>query len=172
MEQITVNKKQKAKSKKLLSEREGFTLIELVVVMMIIAALAVGLWANFTTSLIKGRDSRRKQDLDNIGKAMELYYQDSKSYPIPTPGDNPAFNKWGKAFLSSFDDTVIYMSKVPQDPTYPQHTYCYESNATGSYYKLYAYIENANDPQIFVTPATCDGLAKYNYGVSSTNVSF
>src|SRR4030067_3465886 len=62
----------------------GFTLIELLVVIAIIGILASFAFASFTSAQAKGRDSRRKADLDAIVKALELYKSDStgaKYYP-------------------------------------------------------------------------------------------
>ncbi len=143
---------------------KGLTLIELLIVMALISILAVALWGNFFTSLTKGRDSRRKQDLDAVSKSMELYYNDSKSYPLPTQ------IIWGTVFSNPADSSVIYMQKLPTDPTYPSSNYCYSSN--GTYYKIYANLENKEDPKIIptVTCAPAPGV-NYNYGISSPNTT-
>lgn len=147
--------------------REGFTLLELVIGMAIVAILAMGLWGNFFTSILKGKDARRKQDLDSISHAFELYYADNRAYPTPVV-PAPSFNLWGTAFVNSNDASVIYMQKVPQDPTSPEDTYCYTSDGTGSFYRLYTNLENAQDPKLLPTPGVCDGV-NYNYGISSSN---
>lgn len=143
----------------------GFTLIELIVVMAIIAVLAAAIGGNFFSSLNKGRDSRRKQDLLSIAKALELYYNDHNAYPTPPL---PA---WGESFVNEQDNSVVYMSKFPTDPGSPTFNYCYESDAAGSYYRLFASIENANDPQVLTSSRVCqtDGVS-YNYMIGSTNV--
>jgi general secretion pathway protein G len=140
----------------------GFTLLEMMIVMAIIAILTSVLWSNFATSLAKGRDSRRKQDLELIVKALELYYNDNKAYPTSLPDA-------GTAFTHPQNSSVIYMPKVPSDPAYPNAIYCYPTTAAGSYYQLYANLENTKDPKIIPTVA-CDGV-NYNYGISSPNVT-
>ncbi len=142
----------------------GLTLIELLIVMSLIAILAAALWGNFFSSVNKGRDSRRKQDLDAISKSLELYYNDTKSYPVPT------LINWGAPFTNPNNSTVVYMQKLPADPTYPSSTYCYDSD--GAYYKIYATLENKDDPKIIPTVA-CPPLSAtyYNYGISSPNVN-
>lgn len=145
---------------------KGFTLLELIVAMAIIAIVSGALWGNFFTSLSKGRDSRRKQDLDSIGKALELYYADNKAYPTSFPGG-------GTPFVHPDNSSVIYMQKIPADPAYPNATYCYPTPdsgiADGIYYKLYANLENRNDPKIIPT-VSCSSV-DYNYGISSANTS-
>lgn len=144
--------------------RSGFTLIELIIVMALIAILAVAIWGNFFTSLTKGRDSRRKQDLDAVSKSLELYYNDNKSYPLPT------IIVWGSAFTNVINSSVIYMQKLPNDPTYPPTNYCY--NSDGTFYKLYGNLENQNDPKIIPT-ISCPPASTtfYNYGISSPNTT-
>ena len=148
----------------LLSESTGFSLIELVIVMMILSVVSAAIWGNFLPSLTKGRDVRRKQDLDAISKALELYYTDNKSYPTP-PLPDPGTN-----FTHPDDTSVIYMSKLPQDPSYPNATYCYTADSNGFYFKLYTNLENRNDPKIFITPVLCNTVY-YNYGISSVNTT-
>ena len=142
----------------------GLTLIELMIVMALVAILAMTLWGNFFTSLTKGRDSRRKQDFDAISKSLELYYNDNRGYPLPT------IIQWGTAFTNPNNSTVVYMQKLPTDPTYPSFSYCYDSD--GTYYKLYAMLENQNDPKIIptVTCAPSPGV-NFNYGISSPNTT-
>ena len=147
----------------LLSERSGLTLIELLVVMSIIAILAAGIWGNFFTSLYKGRDSRRKQDLGSISRAVEMYYTDNRNYP------NPTSVVYGSALVHPNNSNVIYMQKLPVDPTAGK-TYCYLS--AGTYYKLYTNLENTSDPTL-ITPVICPigSTNNYNYGISSPNTT-
>lgn len=147
-----------------MKSNKGITLIELLIVMALISILAVALWGNFFTSLTKGRDSRRKQDLDAVSKSIELYYNDSKSYPQPTQ------IIWGTVFTNPTDSSVIYMQKLPTDPAYPSSNYCYSSN--GTYYKIYGNLENKEDPKIIPTVACPPASTTYyNYGISSPNVT-
>lgn len=60
-----------------LSERkriEGFTLVELLVVISIIAILSVAGMVVYTNVQLKARDAKRKGDIDAIAKAMEVNY--------------------------------------------------------------------------------------------------
>ncbi len=141
----------------------GFTLLELIIVMVIIAILASAIWGNFFTSLTKSRDSKRKQDLDLIAKSLDIYYNDNKTYPtsLPDPG-NPFFNPVVTG--------VLYMQKIPADPSYPDATYCYPTIAEGSNaFKLYAKLENSLDSKIIPT-VSCNNV-NYNYGISSSNTT-
>lgn len=141
----------------------GFSLIELVIAMTIIAILSAALWGNFFSSIIKGRDSRRKQDIESVAKALELYYYDFRAYPTAMPS-------WGQSFSHPTKGSVIYMQKLPTDPIYPKYSYCYTSDANGTYYKLYANLENTSDPKLLPALVVCNGV-NYNYGVSSPNAT-
>lgn len=145
-------------------KNKGFTLIELLVAMAIIGILAtIGLGA-FFTSQIKARDARRKQDLGQIQKALEMYYNDNDSYP-----DGILFGvRWE-------DSGELYMKEVPNDPkSNTGGTYDYEVAGDLSWYKLYARIENENDPDPQIewggySDTNCGGGALCNYKVSSPN---
>src|SRR3990167_4751352 len=65
--------------------KRGFTLIELLVVIAIIGILATFVIASFSSAQGRGRDSRRKADLDAVKKALELAKADCTGgayYPV------------------------------------------------------------------------------------------
>lgn len=113
--------------------KKGFTLIELLVVIIILGFLSALITGNFFTSLKKGRDAKRKADLEQTQRALEMYYEDKKTYPLTaalvfgTPLSDPVSGK-------------VYMQKVPDDPISGKK-YEYLS-ADGTNYKLFACLEN------------------------------
>ncbi len=130
--------------------KKGFTLIELIIVMIILGILLGSILGNFFTSLKKERDARRKLDLQQVQKALELYYQDKNAYPTSL------------TFGSSLTDSVsgkVYMQSVPNDPQNSSGScnYYYSSPDTGhTTYFLYSYIENTLD--------TGQGVRQSGYG--------
>lgn len=78
------------------SLRKGFTLIELLVVIAIIGVLASVVMVSLSSAREKSRDARRLADLNEIRKAVELYYSDHEHYPIMATGwtsfDSPAYS--------------------------------------------------------------------------------
>ena len=131
----------------------GFTLIELLVVIVIIGILASFAVASFTSAQAKGRDSRRKADLDALKKALELYRTDTQGATY-YPGTIGALTS----------GSVKYIKAVPTDPRTTTQAYLYSgapgtpdcaaaSNCTD--YRLRATLENSNDPQIAGSWATC-----------------
>lgn len=155
--------------------KKGFTLIELLVVIMILGILAALITGNFFTSLKKGRDAKRKGDLEQIQRALEMYYEDKKAYPL-------ALTFGGKLCETGAcgANEKVYMQKVPDDPISGKD-YQYLSTS-GADYKLFACLEN--NLQILPYESTGSTLTCENcrnpsdtsdveciLGVSSSNIS-
>src|SRR3990167_4460210 len=63
------------------SSKKGFTLVELLIAISIIAIIsAVGI-TSYSQAQKLGRDFKRKQDLRSIATALELFHQKYKRYP-------------------------------------------------------------------------------------------
>lgn len=71
---------------------KGFTLVELLVVISIIAVLSVVGMALFTSAQKNARDARRRLDIKAIHNALEMYYNQNGSYP-GSPYDQPSANQ-------------------------------------------------------------------------------
>lgn len=126
--------------RELVNFKHGFTLIELLIVITIIGTLAGLAVASYGTAQEKGRDSRRKSDVDNISKALELSKQDSPgSYTYPQTLGSIAPN---------------YIQQVPKDPrSNSSYIYLPTTDVGGACtnncvtYSLVACLENASDNQ-------------------------
>ena len=120
------------------SHERGFTLLELIVVIGVMAILAGLILAivNPLAQFQKANDARRKSDLSQIQKALEQYYQDNGVYPTGTQNyeiTNPQLTPvaWGSGWPP-------YMDFVPADPD-SNRSYVYVS--TGQTYWLYSALE-------------------------------
>src|SRR5512147_1595662 len=80
--------------------RNGFTLIELMIVMVIIVLLASVGVAIYGNSVKNSRETVLRADLAELRKALDAYYADKQKYP------------------ASLEDLVTekYLRKVPVDP--------------------------------------------------------
>lgn len=63
------------------SKRGGFTLVELLVVISIISLLASTVFASLNSARAKARDAQRVQALNEMRKAIELYFDNNGNYP-------------------------------------------------------------------------------------------
>ncbi len=163
-------------------KRNGFTLIELIIVMAIFAIIA-GIGAGtYMTSQRKGWDAQRVQNLAGIRQALEMYYNDYGKYPAASGGKIASCAgsacSWGAGPMNDVNGTV-YMRIVPKDPRDPIRTYYYAAADDQSWFKLYGCIENDQDPRRViggVAGTNCTSCIESsgslcNYGISSTNTT-
>lgn len=126
----------------------GFTLVELLVVIGVIALVMAVLFPNFMGFRQRARDAQRKSDLAQIQKALELYKQDQILPAYPTTG---AFGPslCGQCWSSGGSCSEnVYMRKLPCDPvggTTPT-PYIYQLGSDTLQFTISACLENAGDP--------------------------
>jgi prepilin-type N-terminal cleavage/methylation domain-containing protein len=93
----------------------GFTLLELLIVIAIIGSLALMGMSNYLTSIKRGRDARRKQDLKFIQQAVEQYYSICK-YAYPALATNQGDNLSATITASTPTCDSSYTYTLPTDP--------------------------------------------------------
>ncbi len=111
------------------TNQKGFTIIELLVVIVIIGILVALALPQLFAAQARGRDTDRKNDLKNISQQLETYYNDNNAYP------------------ADLEDLVDdYLSEVPTDPKNTD-PYVYQYDVASDYqtYTLTADLENDND---------------------------
>lgn len=135
---------------------KGFTLIELLVVISIIGLIASVVLVALNGAKTKARDTKRAADIDQIYKALNLYYNQYSCLPTPSLGasttcgpaagiySNNDAGGWDYSSQGGFLNFLVtagIMSKVPVDPlnnmtgdaspsgTYAYRYYCYPSNS-------------------------------------------
>jgi prepilin-type N-terminal cleavage/methylation domain-containing protein len=87
--------------------KSGFTLIELLVVIAIIGLLSTLSVLALNAARARSRDAKRISDVQQMQTALEMYYNDTNSYPLSasiTPGSQIAAG------------SNIYLKKVPAPP--------------------------------------------------------
>jgi len=162
---------------KYITSKKGFTLMELMIVIVLLGFLIMAVLGTYISSQIKGRDSKRKADMANAQKALELYHNDKGEYPDGDgdiegcePDDITACT-WGDPWRDQYG--TYYMVTTPLDPRGGSATYYYDGVASGINYKLYGRLENEEDVDIDsnVEALGIDcGHGDCNYGISSLNV--
>lgn len=131
----------------ILTKNKGFTLIEIIVVMVLLGILAGLITPNFISSLKRGRDSRRRQNLTNLKTVLRAYYNDNQSYPASDDGkiavgDPAVAIEWGDAFT---DGSIEYMEALPEETKDPQYYYELTAGSSGEHYTLEACLEIPGD---------------------------
>lgn len=115
-------------------KRHGFTIVELLIVIVVIGILAAISIVAYTDVQKRSRDSVRMQDVASIRKALEVYRADHGRYPNSTA--NPGLNGWEVSMDTSFMQSLReYMPNSPRDPANSAATsyYAYYRDVAGSY---------------------------------------
>lgn len=96
----------------MMKTNKGFTLLELLVVIGIIGILVgIGTIA-YSSAQQRARDSRRRGDVEAVGKALEQYYAANFSYPLDSScagyetylaGSSPVDPKTGASYITDGD---------------------------------------------------------------------
>lgn len=151
--------------------RSGLSMIEILIVTAIIGILVVIGVSALPQQMSKGRDGKRKSDLQEIKVAFENYYSDNDCYPEPDIIDN-----------CGSSDLNPYLESVPCDPeTETKYLYAPEESSCPHYYRVFSNLEVNSDP--IVAELGCDTslgcgafeyfeeelgvlALEYNYGVS------
>lgn len=135
--------------------KKGFSLVELLVVITIIAILSVVAYTAVGGQTVKARDSKRKQDLNTIQSAMELFFIDKNRYPDET-ANVYTVNNTAKSY-QIIDETDVpkkFLSQVPIDPRKADDDdgdpvnqdlpYSYKYDSVNKAYQLAATFEDEN----------------------------
>lgn len=154
-----------------LRTKTGFTLIEILVVIAIVAVIIGLAVPNYLGARQRARDMRRKAELVQMKNALRLYYNDYQEYPDAT-ADNlikgcgaagTATCNAGSAFAAgAAGSETVYMRILP--PAYPDE-YLYSRNPAKPTdtddFLLKVTLDNASDTDIAASQARCGvtGLA-------------
>lgn len=145
------------------NNKSGFSLLELLVVVSIIAVLIGLALPNFIGARERARDTRRKAELNELKKALRLYYNDFETYPATGTGTNivgcgtngdqacPVAGPFQAGGASG--DETMYMKRLPQG------TYFYTRAASGDDFRLRMVLDNRSDPDLTTSQAQCPPLS-------------
>jgi len=149
-------------------KQKGFTLMEILVAISIIAILTAAGIVSFSGINQRSRDARRKSDIEQVRSALEMYRTTNGYYP-----DVSASLTF--VALSELEDTLVptYLPEIPVEPKDPT-TYSYQirmsdvANAHNYGYCISALVEEQSVAKTtcgdLILPSGTDGNV-YNYGV-------
>lgn len=103
-------------------ESRGFTLIEIMVVVVIIGLLAAIVAPNLIGNIDKAAVTRAKGDIRSIETALNLYRLDNFRYPTTDQGLQALVTNPGEATARNWKP---YLSSVPSDPWSNTYQYLY-----------------------------------------------
>lgn len=117
---------------KLLKKQGGFTLLELLIVIVIIGILALLIIPNITSAPKKARDTKRKTDITTLRKGLEEYFVNNNVYPA--------------ALTDLTTGSAPIVKTLPADPKGTGvYVYTYTPAASNTTYTLKACLENDGD---------------------------
>ncbi|NWF97492.1 MAG: type II secretion system major pseudopilin GspG [Nitrospirae bacterium] len=121
-----------------MKNRKGFTLVELIVVMVILGMLAALVFPKFISKVGKGKVSAAKTQIELLGQALDQFRMETGRYPTTQEGlnalqVNPGVNGWDGPYLKK---------GIPNDPW--GRPYHYESPGQHGDYDLYSYGADGN----------------------------
>ncbi len=141
-------------------KNEGFTLIELLIVIVIIGILSAFFINTSIINLKRGRDARRKSDLELVRSGIEMFRSDCNRYPVAL-----SFGGTLKGDGSTSNCLVgnTYISAIPTDPT---ATLSYSYFSDGTIYQVCASLETGSG-SVSCNGSTSCGTGTCNYKVVS-----
>lgn len=158
--------------------RAGFTLVELLIVVAIIAILSGAAYIGIRNSQSRGMNERMADDLSAITNALEQYKQDNGAYPLPSLGadknvlcfgEDLSYAHGGETDCASalfmqaqIDNTLLtkrYLQEVPTDPR-TSSRYAYGVTVDGKYYQVAGIFEESDGTW---TARTAGNVAEYPF---------
>jgi prepilin-type N-terminal cleavage/methylation domain-containing protein len=114
-----------------MKKQTGFTLVELIITVTIMALLMAAAIVSYTSTAAKSRDARRVSDMEVIRSALEICRSQDGAYP------------------NTIDDTIacpvsflVTLKKTPVDPQGGSYDY---NRATTTTYTLTCTLENTDN---------------------------
>lgn len=125
------------------SGREGFTLIEMLIVIAVIAILAGVVLTGVSGFQASARDTRRIGDLRNAQNFLELYFNRCGYYPGGVSGGACTTGTTDWSGLESMMESEGFTSNFPNDPV-SGRTYYYGASSDNLSYVVGAELEREN----------------------------
>lgn len=135
-----------------MKQQRGFTLLEMMVVVAIIAILAAILIPNFTHARAQAATSACMGNLKTIATAFELYYTDKQAYPS---GSGNVDGTFVTGTLAG------YLGQPPEDP----------AAGVGKYYSYSTTSSSGVDSYDLWCPGTHDATTLKSFAATATDTT-
>ncbi len=156
----------------------GFTLVELIVVITILAILWTVGFISISGYSVSARDGSRISDLANITKTLELTRVKIGYFPDPSSATWVTFSGWtvwtqwtiGDSVLRILSSVHFGLSKIPTDPLFTNIEYTYSLTSNKKEYQIGSIIEdssiafNSNINPFIASAYAADTLTAYVKG--------
>ena len=122
----------------------GFTLIELMMVVIIIGILAAIVVPRFTGQVEKARMAATKTAIRNIGMALDRYEMENGAFPTTEQGLKALMEKPTSSPVPR-DWSGPYFKEEPKDPWQQSYQYCRPSQHGNPDYDLWSWGSDGRD---------------------------
>ena len=150
--------------------KKGFTLIEILVVIAIIAILVAFISSNFLGARQRAKDVKIKSEFRGMKTALRLFYNDYNIYPGPAAtttintfsgcgvGSPPSTDCLTQAtcpgmFAAGASCVNVYVKLLPPASDY---AWSYRQVSSGNDFCLWASLENSSDHEVAKSHLRCD----------------
>ena len=125
-----------------LKNKKGFTIVELLIVIVVIGILATLVIVTFTGIQQKGRNTQRQTDIKAVQGYVESFYAEYGYYPYGEDMTNPAFLA---KYMKGLDPKALVDPKQKQDgsetyttaaPAAEKYVYSYQPTTSTNTYTL------------------------------------
>jgi type II secretion system protein G len=130
---------------------KGFSLIELLVVISIMAVLISLSAFGLQQARENARDGQRKSDIETIRTGLSFYKSDCNAYPTTSAGGD-FYTKFNPSFGSNCGGTNTYIEKTPKDPITGRNYWYYSNGIT---YYICAALETETGTVASCSSADC-----------------
>jgi len=154
-----------------MNKKQGFTLLELLIVIAIIAIIVAFATTNFLGARQRARDIRKKTDLAQLKTALRMYFNDFAVYP-DSSGDSVTntLSGCGTATPPNEDCQDVcsgqfavggtgcanpYMKLLPPKEDF---VWEYQQVASGDDFCLWTDLENKSDPELSKSQTRCSNV--------------
>jgi type II secretion system protein G len=143
-------------------QKRGFTLIEILVVITIMAVLLAAGVATYTSVIKKSRDAKRRSDIGQIQQALEMFRADVLEYPH-CPNDDSAYQDIATCLNVAVGPAPAnvpfsqYLPTRPSDPKVSSDFHYYYRRPTTTTYFVTAFVESDATSHLAPSCPTMEG---------------